>query len=331
MKQLLYIFSFSAGLSAAVAGEPAIVSAYLGGVNVPPIFLSNVTGCPQNFGDDGMPLVMSVQIKASTLDPEAFRVISRAGVVSTPNCATLRPAEEANELHTILLAGPIADRNDLPDRVEIIGTVEDIDGNVLTGLVSGTVTIGDQSGPSVVYAYLFNKSGGPDGASPRAIQLVWQGGVTGPNGAVLDTDQLNALHVIDCNGIAHTPLAFDDLGDGDNYVELYIPDGVVADRIEVDAGFFFDPMNVSNPATAVQVTSLLAAADSTQIEYDTPAAGHNRIHFLGTPGIPYRVFFTTDLMHWQCIGSISADQTTGAFHLDHDRNSAQKGFYRSTP
>lgn len=45
-------------------------------------------------------------------------MISKNGVHSTPNCATLEPATESYELHTILLAGPIADPNDLSDRVE---------------------------------------------------------------------------------------------------------------------------------------------------------------------------------------------------------------------
>lgn len=243
----------AAGITSATAKKPAIFSAYLGGINVPPQFFSPVTGCPQWFGDDGMPLVMSVPIKASSLRPDRFRVISRAGVESTPNCATLRPADESNELHTILLAGPIADPADLPAYVVIVGPVEDVKGNVLEGEVSPPVTIGIASGPSLVHAFVLNKPDGPPGSSRRVIQMVWQGGVTGPNGVEVGSDQLNAIRIIDCNGNAHTPLAFDDLGDGDNYLELYLPAGIVAERVEVAAGYFFDPLNQPNPATAVQV------------------------------------------------------------------------------
>lgn len=243
----------AAGITSATARKPAIFSAYLGGINVPPQFFSPITGCPQWIGDDGMPLVMSVPIKASSLRPDRFRVISRAGVESTPNCATLRPADEANELHTILLAGPIADPADLPAYVVIVGPVEDVRGNVLEGEVSPPVTIGIRSGPSLVHAFVLNKPDGPPGSSRRVIQMVWQGGVTGPNGVEVGTDQLNAIRIIDCNGNAHTPLAFDDLGDGDNYLELHLPAGVVAERVEVAAGYFFDPLNQPNPATAVQV------------------------------------------------------------------------------
>jgi hypothetical protein len=128
-------------------------------------------------------------------------VISRAGVESTPNCATLRPADEANELHTILLAGPIADPADLPAYVVIVGPVEDVRGKVLEGEVSPPVTIGVASGPSLVHAFVLNKPDGPPGSSRRVIQMVWQGGVTGPNGVEVGTDQLTAIRIIDCNGI----------------------------------------------------------------------------------------------------------------------------------
>ena len=322
-------------LPTSLTAKPRIESAYLGALDIrfgAP--LSAVSGCSQNAGDDGMPMVMSVQINASTLDAGDFRVISRNEAVSTPTCATLRPADEANELHTILLAGPIAGADDLPDHVVIVGHVEDVDGNVLTGLISPTVTIGPDTGASLVDAYLFDKPGGPAGSSLRAIQLVWQGGVTGPNGADPGTNQLNAIRVIDCDGVAHTPLGMDDLDDviaTDNYVEIYIPESVVANRIEVDAGAFFDPLNVPNPATSVDVTSLLPPAACTQLQVDFPTDGFNRLQFLGTPGVPYRVFFSKDMMEWNCVGASYADQTTGEFHIEHDTGLEPKGFYRSTP
>lgn len=243
--------------------KPAIKSAYLGGLGeaIPPGSLASVTGCPQAPTDDGMPIDLNVQIDASSIRPEYFRVVSRSGTTSTPNCATLRPAEDANELSTILLAGPFVgfvnmmpNPMDFPAYVLIIGPVKDLNGNPLTGLVSPPVTIGPQSGPSLIRANVFLKPERPAGASPISIQLVWAGGVTGPFNVELGANQLNAIRIIDRNGNAHTPLAFDDLGDGDNFVELYIPTGIVPERIEVRAGFFFDPMNFPNPTTAAQVT-----------------------------------------------------------------------------
>ncbi|MCH1498777.1 MAG: hypothetical protein L7U83_06890, partial [Akkermansiaceae bacterium] len=67
---ILLLFTISSNKA---SSEPSIQSAYLGALDVPPFLLSIVTGCPQNFGDDGMPLVLSVQVKASSLSPEAFR------------------------------------------------------------------------------------------------------------------------------------------------------------------------------------------------------------------------------------------------------------------
>ena len=311
--------------------EPSIQSAYLGALDVPPFLLRIVTGCRQNFGDDGMPLVLSVQVKESSLSPEAFRVISKNGVHSTPNCATLEPATESNELHTILLAGPIADPNDLPDRVEIIGAVEDINGNSLKGLVSPSVTIGSSNGPALINAYLFNQVGGPAGSSPRALQLVWNGGVTGPRGGDLGEAELNAIKLIDCDGNRHAPLEFDDLGDGDNYVELYIPEGIVVNRIEVDANFFYDPANFPNQFTSVQVTSLLPSAQVVELQYDLSSVGFNSVQFLGTPALPYRIFFSADLKNWNCIGSATADPDSGAFFFEHKRELEKIGFYRATP
>jgi hypothetical protein len=143
---------------------------------------------------------------------------------------------------------------DFPAYVLIVGPVKDLDGKSITGLVSPPVTIGPQSGPSLIRANVFQNSERPAGASPISIQLIWAGGVTGPMRAELGASQLEAIRIIDREGNAHTPLAFDDLGDGDNFVELYIPAEIVPERVELRAGFFFDPMNIPNPPTAVRVT-----------------------------------------------------------------------------
>jgi hypothetical protein len=84
-----------------------ILSAYLGAVDVRfPRALENVSGSPQAVGDDGMLLVMSVQVDASTLSPEDFAITTASGAVTTPSAVTLAPADEPDELRTILLTGP---------------------------------------------------------------------------------------------------------------------------------------------------------------------------------------------------------------------------------
>ena len=64
-----------------------ILSAYLGAVDVRfPKALENVSGSPQVVGDDGMPLVMSVQVDASTLSPEDFAITTASGMhAAMPN------------------------------------------------------------------------------------------------------------------------------------------------------------------------------------------------------------------------------------------------------
>jgi hypothetical protein len=90
-------------------------------------------------------------------------------------------------------------------------------------------------------------------------------------------------------------------------------------------------MNYPNPATAVQVTSLLRPTSVSQFQFDIPTPGTNRIHFQGPPGTTYHVLFSTDLMLWNCVGAVTADPSTGSFQLDYNWNSAPRGFYRSTP
>ena len=67
------------------------------------------------------------------------------------------------------------------------------------------------------------------------------------------------------------------------------------------------------------------------MQYDLSSVGFNTVHFLGTPTLPYRIFFSADLKNWNCTGSATADPDTGAFFFDHQRELEQTGFYRATP
>jgi hypothetical protein len=313
-----------------VQGRPSIESAYLGLTDIPiwgvPVF-SSVTGFRQNPGDDGMPIVLSVQVDGASLDATDFRVVSEAGVESVPNNATLRPALGEDELHTVLLSGPISEAGDPPARVEIVGSLLDVDGNELSGLVSQQVTIGAVAGPSLVFAYqLLN----PD-ESRGNIQLAWQGGVTGPNNADVGDGERQAIRIIDADGVEHISPSLDDVGDGDNYLELELPQGVIPHRVEIPAGIFYDPLNVPNPATAVNVTSLLPSAAALSLVLDVPVSGMNRIEFKGTPARVYRVLFSHDLTQWDCLGARTADASSGLFSMDHGRDAQPRGFYRAEP
>ena len=67
--------------------------------------------CMGAAGKDGMPVVLSRTVDAETLQPEDFTVFTRSGVESTPFCVTLRPAQDAGELRTVLLIGELAMAN----------------------------------------------------------------------------------------------------------------------------------------------------------------------------------------------------------------------------
>ena len=139
--------------------------------------LAKNRGCPQNFGDDGIPLVLSVQVKASSLSP--FRVISKNGVHSTQTVQLWSPPQTGIAHHSSSWSH--CDPNDLPDRVEIIGAVEDVNGNSLTGLVSPTVIVGSSTGPALINAYLFNQVLWDLLLStPTRLEVVW-----GPRGGIL--------------------------------------------------------------------------------------------------------------------------------------------------
>jgi hypothetical protein len=130
-----------------------ILSAYLGAVDVRfPKALENVSGAPQAVGDDGMLLVMSVQVDASTLSPEDFAITTASGAFTTPTAVTLAPADEPDELRTILLTGPLGSQADLPVNVEIVGSVLSLDGEELKGLTSDVTT--NEEGPRLVMATL---------------------------------------------------------------------------------------------------------------------------------------------------------------------------------
>ena len=57
-------------------------------------------------GEDGMPVVFSVQIDSNSVMADAFQVETASGDMVTPICATLAPALEMQEQRTVLLRWP---------------------------------------------------------------------------------------------------------------------------------------------------------------------------------------------------------------------------------
>jgi hypothetical protein len=237
--------------------EVRILSAYHGLDPLPPR-ATRLCGLPPAGGQDGMPVIFSVQINGDTVSPAAFAVEISSGEIVTPLCATLRPALESLEQRTVLLIGPFSPEDSLPVSVEIVEQLEDVDGNSLLGLRGEKVTA-LAAGPSLVFAERFApNNSGLEGECPeqtaQAVQLTWEGGVTGPRGADLAEAQRTAVSVLLDNGNSVNPLSLAD-DDLDNHVIACIAETSPAVSVSVVAGFFHDPGDDANPETRISVIS----------------------------------------------------------------------------
>ncbi|MYJ73955.1 MAG: hypothetical protein F4089_02155, partial [Gammaproteobacteria bacterium] len=152
----LLCFFVSAGAQENVTegdSEMRILSAYHG-LDPIPAQATRLCGLPPAGGQDGMPVVFSVQINGDTVSPAAFAVETSSGEIATPVCASLRPALEPLERRTVLLIGPFSPEDSLPIGVEIVEQLEDVDGNSLVSLRIEKVT-NLAAGPSLVLAERF--------------------------------------------------------------------------------------------------------------------------------------------------------------------------------
>ena len=235
-----------------------ILSAYHGLDPLPAQATTGLCGLPPARGQDGMPVAFSVQINSASVSAAAFAVETTSGEIVTPLCATLRPAIETLEQRTVLLIGPFSVGDSLPLSVEIVGQLEDVDGNSLAGLKIEKVT-NLAAGPSLVFAERFAPdTSGLEGECPadtaQALQLTWEGGVTGPAGADLDEAQRTAISILLENGNRVTPLSLGD-DDPDNHVIACVAETSPAVSVSVKAGFFHDPGDDANPETRIGVIS----------------------------------------------------------------------------
>jgi hypothetical protein len=237
--------------------ELRILSAYHG-LDPVPALATRLCGMAAVADQDGMPVVFSVQIDGATLSPDAFAVETSAGEIVAPVCATLRPALEPLEQRTVLLIGPFSPEGSVPISVEIVTGLEDVDGQSLRGLRIDLITP-LSAGPSIVLAERY----APDaeglreecpGETAQAVQLTWQGGVTGPQGADLAEAQRGAVSVLLEDGVSVNPLLLGD-DDPDNIVIACIAQSSPAISVSVSAGFFYDPGDDANPETEISVSS----------------------------------------------------------------------------
>ena len=253
------LFCFLATHAQEGEAEARILSAYHGLDQLPEraIGLAFICGQPVG-GEDGMPVVFSVQVDGDTVSAEAFAVETSSGSTVAPVCATLRPAMESLERRTVLLIGPFGSADLPPLSVEVVGQLRDVQGNALAGLRTETITA-LAAGPSLVFAERFapDAPGLEDECSEetaQAVLLTWEGGVTGPQGADLAEAQRTAMSVALENGDRVHPLSLGD-DDPDNHVVACIAETSPAVSVSVAAGFFHDPGDDANPETRVDVIS----------------------------------------------------------------------------
>lgn len=203
-----------------------------------------------------MPVVFSVRLNANTVSADVFAVETASGEVVTPLCATLGPALEPLERRTVLLAGPFGTPDAQPRAVQVVGALEDVQGNSLQGLRSERVTL-LEAGPSLVLAERFDVDAPglagecPEG-SEQVVQLTWEGGVSGPQGADLGESQRAGVRVTLDSGEQVTPVALAD-DDPDNHVHACLDVVSPARSVTVDAGLFHDPGDDPNPETSIDV------------------------------------------------------------------------------
>ena len=245
-----------------------LLSAYIGAVNIPSAAFARVSGCNPDGGiqADGMPVTFDVPINASSMVPDQFAIIYELPVnvsgnpraVYYPACATLEPANEDDEGHTVLLTGNfIATVSDaLPQRVEIVESastgmrLHSRDGQDLVGLRTTKIVYGAIDGPNLALA-LWHPNVGRNGQ----VQTVWEGGITAESGAAISNGLLPHFFLVDRDGRRHNPASFEDVGDGDNYLVLNLPDDFEGrpERVDVDTGTVYDPLNVPNPENTTAI------------------------------------------------------------------------------
>jgi len=234
-----------------------ILSAYYG-LDELPAPVVRLCRTPRAIGADGLPVTFSARLDPDSVTPAAFVVETASGEPVTPVCATLRPADEPLERRTVLLAGTFGTGAAPPRAVRVVGALRDTDGNAIEGLRTTDITA-LEAGPSLVLAERFapdtpGLAGECPAATAQVVQLTWQGGVTGPDGADLGEAQRAAVTVTLEDGSTVTPIALAD-DDPDNFVHACLDTATPATSVAVSAGRFHDPGDDANPATETDVVA----------------------------------------------------------------------------
>ena len=222
-----------------------ILSAFFGLDNGVP---GQAFGCGLFGFQDGMPIVLDRRIPVpALLDPSVFVVHRASGAKSPVDCATLAPADEAEERRTILLVGEFASDGDSPVGVEIVGTLLTDEGVDAKGALVETV-VPLAAGPSIVLAEHYLMSELPTGSTDKCpadtdhiIKTTWEGGVSGPGGTDLDESHRLGTTIEYTSGEIRVATQLADAFDNDNHVEFCMSAPGEPAAITAGSGLYEDP------------------------------------------------------------------------------------------
>jgi len=246
--------------------EARLLSAFFGLDNNLPFAANRL--CWGASGEDGMPVVFSQTLDADTLQPEDFEVTSKSGEAHTPKCVTLRPAQDAGELRTVLLIGEFGDAPyNPPLSAKVVGEVLS-DGSPtinfkgtqvdVTPLAEGPSLVLAEPVPKKQWTQETNSTRCPQGIR-QIIRVTWNGGVRRPDrGEAGEAERkLYRVEVQQSDGslVEVTPIALAELEDRDNNHFLCLDTGDPAVAVSFPEGLLVDPNGDLNPHTAVKVST----------------------------------------------------------------------------
>jgi len=220
-------------------------------------------------GNDGMPIVFSLEVDPTSLDRTDFQITTSSGKQLTPSDITLNPANEEFELRTVLMVGEFGDHpQDPPLVLEVVGDVVSRSGQNYKGQSVQVTPLPD--GPFISYAeyfvidedYPYVAEGRgcdcPKEETTQVVRLVWSGGVRATSGAELGERDLDAHKVSLIQGtvtIQVKPFKLADLKDNDNNIDLCLKESGTPFKVSVEAGTAIDPRDDVNEYTEAVILS----------------------------------------------------------------------------
>ena len=200
------------------------------------------------WSQDGMPIVLDRRIPLpALLDPSVFVVHRASGAESPVGCATLAPADEAEERRTILLVGEFGSDDDPPVGVAIVGTLLTDEGVDAKGARIETV-VPLAAGPSIVLAehYLISElpTGGTDECPAGTDHIIKPLGMEASQRLgeqTLDESHRLGTTVKYASGEVRVATLLADAFDNDNHVELCMSAPGEPVAITAGSGLYEDP------------------------------------------------------------------------------------------